>query len=86
MFSPTTNVFIVSSENFTDVGDAFAAYISEVGRTGDYADLLNKPTLGSASEVDINDDDTLAGNAADEVPSVRAVKKYIDDAIAALNP
>lgn len=72
--------------SLVDDADAVAARttlgLHAVAASGAYSDLTGKPSLGTAAVLDFDDDPTLATDDDDHVPTVAAVKEYIDDAVA----
>ena len=57
--------------------------LANVAASGAYADLSNKPSLGSAAALNLDTDVTLAANSDALLPSQKAVKAYVDAVVLA---
>ncbi|MBI3446478.1 MAG: hypothetical protein HY055_14250 [Magnetospirillum sp.] len=70
------------SQNLADLPDKAAARsnlgLAAIAASGSYADLANKPSLGSAAALNVDTDGTLAANSDSVVSSQKAVKTYVD--------
>jgi len=76
------------TQNLADLANAATARsnlgLASVAASGSYADLSNKPALGSAAVLNVDTDTTLAANSDALVASEKAVKAYVDTKVSAV--
>lgn len=71
----------LTADNVQDAIDEIVALIDLInGFSGDYNDLTNKPTLGTASALDSIDEDDMVSNSNTKLPTQQSVKAYVDAA------